>query len=110
MPIAFEKGVMFDTDMQRWGRPLSTFIVWVQQWNQTSFSGPSLPAPPVPSEWQKAQKYKFACQEMALNIVLGGQEDGFLMNATGVCCILPTTLQGDGAALAEVPSGRGLPV
>ena len=46
MPIAFEKGVMFDTDMQRWGRPLSTFIVWVQHWNQTSFSGPSLPPSP----------------------------------------------------------------
>lgn len=37
------------------------------------------------SEWQKAQKYKFPCQEMALNIVLGGQEDRVLANATGVC-------------------------
>lgn len=39
------------------------------------------------SEWQKAQKYTFARQEMALNIVLGGQEDCFLMNVTRVCAL-----------------------
>lgn len=36
------------------------------------------------SEWQEAQKYKLACQEMALNIVLSGQE-GLLMSETAVC-------------------------
>lgn len=46
-----------------------------------------LPAPPplfFLSEWQEAQKYKLACQEMALNIVLGGQE-GLLRRETAVC-------------------------
>lgn len=36
------------------------------------------------SEWQEAQKYKLARQEMALNIVLSGQE-GLLMSETAVC-------------------------
>lgn len=62
-----------------------------------------------PSEWQKAQKYKFACQEMALNIALGGQEDGFLMNATDVCCILPTTLQGAGGSFGLLALCPGAP-
>lgn len=94
MLAAFEEGVMFDTEMPHWGRPHFTFVVWVRHWNQTSFSRPP---PFFLSEWQKAQKYKFVCQEMALNIVLGGQEDGFLMNATGVCRVLPR----------HPPAGRG---
>ena len=95
MPIAFEEAVMFDTDIQPQGRPCFNIYCLgsALEPNQFfwSFFFPL-------SEWQKAQKYKFACQEMALNIVLGGQEDGFLTNATGVCCILPTALQGDGGS------------
>lgn len=63
------------------------------------------------SEWQKAQKYKFPCQEMALNIVLGGQEDRVLANATGVC-VRPSRPSVGGAGPRRrlspaVPTARG---
>lgn len=63
------------------------------------------------SEWQKAQKYKFPCQEMALNIVLGGQEDRVLANATGVC-VRPSRPSVGGAGPRHrlspaVPTARG---
>jgi hypothetical protein len=88
---AFEEGVMFDTERRQWRRPYLTFVVWTQHWNQTSFSCPYFFF--FCLSGRKPRNISLHCQEMTLNIVLGGQEDCFLMNATGVCCVLLTTLQ-----------------
>lgn len=40
---AFEKGVMFDTEMHQRSRTHFMFVVWVQHWNPTHFSCPHPP-------------------------------------------------------------------